>query len=565
MRASPRTASRALAAAALLAAACTTPAERGERLYREGDRLGALEIWRSIPENARAYPAVQQRIPMVEAEFQRLVVRYKQRARYYESKGRLAESILNDRLALELQPDDAATLARVQALARTLAARKAELMKEYRASFTAGDLASARRTLAQLHTLDAFDPELETEARNLGDALRSEVSKQIAMGRRGFASGNFTAAQSAFESVLELDPDNESAQGYISYIDTLRRERNRSGKTASASGSGSGSGSGSNFAGRDTFASQAEIRAEGLPPEWARGGTPGRLLRRDPAAALRPRRQRRPRRRAAGAGPAAPAARPRGRETDRERAPGLPQRGPAVGHRRVAPGAAGRSRERAHARLSRPCRAPARKPRAHAFGARLRSADGVAGCRRSRARSGSPSRSALLAGCANTLDLERARRVLESSRPAEPVLIEDSPVSLPAPEGVSASSGELRTVPLRWEPVISADVGGYIVERALAAEGPFTRVAVLPGSNTTLWVDDGPGSVGSGEAAGLGDGVTAFYRVRSFATPVGSARKRREWYPPPPRRLPRRRPRCGPTAINPARSRSPGAPRTIPT
>lgn len=260
MRASPRTASRALAAAALLAAACTTPAERGERLYREGDRLGALEIWRSIPENARAYPAVQQRIPLVEAEFQRLVVRYKQRARYYESKGRLAESILNDRLALELQPDDAATLARVQALARTLAARKAELMKGYRASFTAGDLASARRTLAQLHTLDAFDPELETEARNLGDALRSEVSKQIAMGRRGFASGNFTAAQRAFESVLELDPDNESAQGYISYIDTLRRERNKSGKTASASGSGSNS----NLAGRDTFASQAEIRAEGF-------------------------------------------------------------------------------------------------------------------------------------------------------------------------------------------------------------------------------------------------------------------------------------------------------------
>jgi hypothetical protein len=266
MRASRRTAFRALAAAALLAAACTTPAERGERLYREGDRLGALEIWRSIPENARAYPAVQQRIPLVEAEFQRLVVRYKQRARYYESKGRLAESILNDRLALELQPDDSATLARVQALARTLAARKAELMKEYRASFTAGDLASARRTLAQLHTLDAFDPELETEARALGDALRSEVSKQIAMGRRGFASGNFTAAQQAFESVLELDPDNESAQGYISYIDTLRRERNRSGKTASASGSGSGSNSssGSSLAARDTFASQAEIRAEGF-------------------------------------------------------------------------------------------------------------------------------------------------------------------------------------------------------------------------------------------------------------------------------------------------------------
>jgi len=252
MRATPLTAARALTAAALLTAACTSPVERGERLYREGDRLGALEIWRAIPENARAYPAVQQRIPLVEAEFQRLVVRYKQRARYFESKGRLAESILNDRLALELQPDDEATLARVQALARTLATRKAELMTEYRAAFAAGDLASARRTLAQLHTLDAFDPELETEARALGDALRSEVSKQMAMGRRGFASGNLTAAQKAFDAVLEIDPDNESAQGYISYIATLRHERTRAGKAASS------------FAARDTFASQTEIRAEGF-------------------------------------------------------------------------------------------------------------------------------------------------------------------------------------------------------------------------------------------------------------------------------------------------------------
>ncbi len=252
MRASRHTAACALAAAALATAACTTPFEHGERLYREGDRLGALEIWRSIPQNARAYPAVQQRIPQVEAEFQRLVVRYQQRARYFESKGRLGESILNDRLALELRPDDAATLARVQAQARTLAAHKAGLMTEYKAAFAQGDLAAARRTLARLHTLDAFDPELETEARALGDALRSEVSKQIAMGRRVFASGIFTAAQTSFESVLDLDPDNESAQGYISYIDTLRQERTRSGKHAS------------NFAARDTFASQAEIRAEGF-------------------------------------------------------------------------------------------------------------------------------------------------------------------------------------------------------------------------------------------------------------------------------------------------------------
>jgi fibronectin type 3 domain-containing protein len=96
-------------------------------------------------------------------------------------------------------------------------------------------------------------------------------------------------------------------------------------------------------------------------------------------------------------------------------------------------------------------------------------------------------------------------------------LIEGSSDPLPAPDGVSAVSDQLRTVPLRWDPVISGDVGGYLLERAFAAEGPFTRVAVLAGRNTTLWVDNGATSAGS-RAAALGDGVTAFYRVRSFTT-----------------------------------------------
>ena len=85
----------------------------------------------------------------------------------------------------------------------------------------------ARRTLAQLHTLDAFDPELETEARALGDALRSEVSKQIAMGRRGFASGNFTAAQRSFESVLELDRLSSEADETIRKLERGNQARPR--------------------------------------------------------------------------------------------------------------------------------------------------------------------------------------------------------------------------------------------------------------------------------------------------------------------------------------------------
>jgi fibronectin type 3 domain-containing protein len=123
---------------------------------------------------------------------------------------------------------------------------------------------------------------------------------------------------------------------------------------------------------------------------------------------------------------------------------------------------------------------------------------------------------ALLAtACATSLDVESARRALElGERPALPELREDAPVALPAPEGLTATSGELRIVPLRWEPVASREVGGYVVERAFGAEGPFTRVAILVGRNTTLWVDGTPdGAVPSA----LNDGVTAYYRVRSFS------------------------------------------------
>jgi fibronectin type 3 domain-containing protein len=122
---------------------------------------------------------------------------------------------------------------------------------------------------------------------------------------------------------------------------------------------------------------------------------------------------------------------------------------------------------------------------------------------------------AVASGCAASLDLERARRALSRSpRPQAPLLVEDQPATLPAPEGVAATSGELRTVPLRWDPVIAGDVGGYVVERAFAAEGPFTRAAVLAGRNTTLWVDGSP-TAGQATTA-LGDGVTAYYRLRSF-------------------------------------------------
>jgi tetratricopeptide (TPR) repeat protein len=231
---------------------CTTPLAVGERLYREGDRLGALETWRAIPEKSSEYEKSRERIATVEEEFKGLVKRYKQRARYFEANDHLAESILNYRLALKLQPDDAETLAHVQQLARAVAHRKAELKQTYQAAFAEGDLATARETLDQLRTLDPFDPALPTEERQLHDELGLAVTRRLDAGRRRFMSSNLTAAERHFRSVLALDPDNESARGYLAYIATIQRERE---ETAGRSAT---------FASREGFATDVEIRAEGF-------------------------------------------------------------------------------------------------------------------------------------------------------------------------------------------------------------------------------------------------------------------------------------------------------------
>ena len=242
-----------IGALALAQFACVTPLQRGEKLYREGDPLGALETWRAIPEDEGDHAWAQERIAVVEAEFRQLVTRYKQRARYFEDRDRLAESILNDRLALKLQPDDAATLARVQQMARTLASTKAMRMAAYRKAFDAGDLGTARVALGELRALDSFDPQLETEERQLTAALAREISHRMAAGRRGFTAGNHTAAERAFRAVLELDPDNESAVGYLSFIATMRRESAGSGDEPAAFDPPP-----------ESFASDAQIRAEGF-------------------------------------------------------------------------------------------------------------------------------------------------------------------------------------------------------------------------------------------------------------------------------------------------------------
>ena len=244
-------------AAALLAAllvACTTPLELGERRYREGEPLAALEIWRGIDDDQFEYQAAQRRITEVEQEFGQLVRYYKKRAVYYEERERLAESVLNYRLALKLQQEDRATLTHVQELVRVLASEREAKRQEMRDSFARGDLAGARAALDRLRTLDPFSPETTNDARRLEAALATEIERRLARGRRGFSSGDHAEAEQAFRSALELDPNNATAQGYLSYIERIRAQEH---EAAVARNGGGGEP-------REVRASDAEIRAEGL-------------------------------------------------------------------------------------------------------------------------------------------------------------------------------------------------------------------------------------------------------------------------------------------------------------
>jgi tetratricopeptide (TPR) repeat protein len=232
----------------LLVAACTTPLQRGEKLYREGDRVGALDVWRHIPPTSLQYEPARQRIAEVEDEFHQLEVRYKQRARYFERNERLAEAILNYRLALKLEPEDRETMAHVQELSRTLAARKVTVQEAYKQAFAKGDLPEARSQLILLRQVDPFDPDLEADQAEFEAALRKEVDQRLARGRKAFNEGQYASAEREFHSVLDLEPGNESAQGYLSYI--------ASGREAASGSGGKGT--------PHTTATDAQIRAEGF-------------------------------------------------------------------------------------------------------------------------------------------------------------------------------------------------------------------------------------------------------------------------------------------------------------
>jgi len=234
-----------------LAMSCVSPLEKGEQLYREGDRSAALEAWEAIPPKNQYHKKAVARIEDITTERAQLVDRYLRRARYFERKKQLAESLLNYRLALRLQYDEP-TLDHVQELARTLASWKKQYWETFDVAFHNGELADAQEALDVLETFDPFDPELTLKKAQLTAAMNESVSTTLSRGRRHFSSGAYRKAEKAFRDVLKLDPTNESAQGHLAYISVIRESERGSG------------GQHNDAAISKIMATEAEIRAEGM-------------------------------------------------------------------------------------------------------------------------------------------------------------------------------------------------------------------------------------------------------------------------------------------------------------
>ena len=125
-------------------------------------------------------------------------------------------------------------------------------------------------------------------------------------------------------------------------------------------------------------------------------------------------------------------------------------------------------------------------------------------------------------------------------------------------------SGELRSVPLRWDPVLAGDVGGYAVERSTQAEGPFQRIAVVMGRFSISHLDRGTDLAQQGARArdrGRSRRRQHLLLPRAPLRLVRSPRRAGERAADRHHRGARRSRRASsaPTASSRARSRSPGS------
>lgn len=213
------TCARVAAAAALAASlGCAGPLERGERLYRQGDLAGARQIWRGVPASHGDHAEVQKRLEVADAEFERALLRYEKQAAFFESEDRLAESILYYRLAYNLDRSRTGLLDRTQYLARELASREQAEREGLEQALRANDLETASRHATNLARLNPFDPALQTDVREVRAGIGQQVEKHLERGKTAYAAGQRDAARGEFMTVLALDPRNETALGYLSYI-----------------------------------------------------------------------------------------------------------------------------------------------------------------------------------------------------------------------------------------------------------------------------------------------------------------------------------------------------------
>jgi len=238
-----RAAGALLACGALGLDGCASPGESGELFYGAGDLRGAIEAWRATDPDGHA-----QQIAAVEQELEARVQRYIANAQALEREGRIAEALLDYRLAFELRPDDAANLAHIQHLAREAITQRAALVEAYREVRARGDLAASMPALEKLRRLDPFEPAFQSEELRLRAVIEEErrarrararaarlaqVESLVEAGRAAFGDEQLETALELWRRALLIDTENERIQAYIARaerqletLEQLRAERN---------------------------------------------------------------------------------------------------------------------------------------------------------------------------------------------------------------------------------------------------------------------------------------------------------------------------------------------------